>query len=157
MLDPREGFYYPKINLANDGDELQVEPDARSAHQAIAVFDFASLYPMQMISNNICYSTLVLDREYVQQLKAKGYVVDEHEWIDGETNQPRYVGFVQNVKAVLPTLLTDLYAERKKIKKDMVYEQDQIRHNLLDKRQLAVKVSLNRYLLFYLTSFRNER
>jgi DNA polymerase elongation subunit (family B) len=62
-------------------------------------------------------------------------------------HQHRYVGFVQNVKAVLPTLLTDLYAERKKIKKDMVYEQDRIRHNLLDKRQLAVKVSLNRYLL----------
>jgi len=27
----------------------------------------------------------------------------------------------------------------------MLYETDSIRHNLLDKRQLAVKVSLNRY------------
>ena len=142
MLEPSIGFYYPKEHIRGNEDAL--EPDERSAHRAVAVFDFASLYPMQMISNNVCYSTLVTTKTYAAELKAKGYKLDEHEWVDGETSKQRYIGLVQDVPAVLPTLMKDLYLERKKIKKDMLYENDTIRHNLLDKRQLAVKVSLNR-------------
>ena len=148
MLDPIVGFYYPKKAEAVPSkiDLPIIKPDDRTCEGAVVVFDFASLYPMEMISNNVCYSTLVRDKAHAEALKKKGFTVDEHEWIDGETHQSRYIGVVQNVPAILPTLLKDLYVERKKIKKDMEFEEDPIRYNLLDKRQLAVKISLNRYL-----------
>ena len=49
-------------------------------------------------------------------------------------------------KGVLPSLLEDLYSERKKVKKQMVKaasEGNQLLANILDQNQLGIKVSLN--------------
>ena len=145
VLEPSIGFYYPKTS-----DRPETPPDDRTAEGAVAIFDFASLYPMEMISNNVCYSTLIFDKNEVIRLREKGRDIDEHEWVDGETHETRYVAIVQDQKAVLPTLLMELYQERKAIKKQMEFEQDSIRYNLLDKRQKAVKVSLNVKFLFHI-------
>lgn len=44
---------------------------------------------------------------------------------------------------VMPTILAELYKARKATKKEMGRESDEFRKNLLDKRQLSIKVTMN--------------
>ena len=138
VYEPKTGFYYPPPGSKNDGP-----PDDRDAQRCVAVLDFASLYPLTMISRHLCYSTIVEACD-VKRLRAKGMTIDSYRWLDAKLHRHLEVHIAQNIPAVLPTFLSQLYNERKLIKKEMEAEQDPIKEGLLDKRQLAVKVSLNR-------------
>lgn len=159
----------------------------KGLYKDIAILDFKSLYPSIMITYNICHSTFRAnddtrvkdedchiakwsehircehDPEYKNKKKRKGESVycGDHKYRfikqDGEKN-----------KGLLPLLLEELLAERKRVKKQMfVYErkwedlklkmegdglskeekEEMIlaykKASVLDARQLAVKVSAN--------------
>jgi DNA polymerase elongation subunit (family B) len=55
----------------------------------------------------------------------------------------RFVQFENNEKAIMPSILQELLAARKATKRQMKNESDPFMANVLDKRQLAIKVTAN--------------
>ena len=105
-----------------------IEPRRGYYNSPIVILDFASLYPSIMIAHNLCYTTL---------------------W-NGETPPPSYVKttpsgdrFVQREKGLLPEILESLISARKKAKQDLKNETDSVKKEVLDGRQLALKISAN--------------
>ena len=105
----------------------------------ISGLDFASLYPAIMISNNLCYSTIVLNDKY-NNIPGVEYKTVEWTDTDGVDCKATYV---QNKKGILPELLEELWKERKAVKKQMKTEKDPAIYDVLNGVQLAIKVSMN--------------
>lgn len=55
----------------------------------------------------------------------------------------RYAQFPEGEKAIMPSILQELLAARKATKKQMAKESDPFMKNILDKRQLSIKVTAN--------------
>jgi len=55
----------------------------------------------------------------------------------------RYAQFPEGEKAIMPSILQELLAARKATKKQMAKERDPFMKNILDKRQLSIKVTAN--------------
>eukprot|EP00922_Rhytidocystis_sp_ex-Travisia-forbesii_P037853 GHVS01056367.1.p1 GENE.GHVS01056367.1~~GHVS01056367.1.p1 ORF type:complete len:966 (+),score=131.78 GHVS01056367.1:425-2899(+) len=113
VLDPKKGFY----------------------QKPIATLDFASLYPSIIMAHNLCYTTLVQPH-----LKQKLRPEDVTE----TTTSPKYYFVKPHVrKGVLPLILQNLIAARKKAKKQMSIETDPFKKNVYNGRQLALKITAN--------------
>ncbi|KAI9090938.1 DNA polymerase family B-domain-containing protein [Phlyctochytrium arcticum] len=114
-----------------------IEPEKGFYEQPIATLDFTSLYPSIMMAHNLCYSTWLRDTRAAEQhglVKDKDYKVT-----------PDNAMFVKTStrKGILPTILEDLLAARKRAKNDLKKETDPFKRAVLDGRQLALKVSAN--------------
>ena len=183
-----------------------LEPEIGFTNNDIAVLDFASLYPTIIISRNLCYSTFVLDDQFMNcpnvnyeriawndsveyklnhkcdTLMKSGkkknelcgrqayfevdgkYACRVHDPLkkfrdDNEKYQRKQVDYDYTIvqptknedgsisnKGVLPALLEELYAERKKVKKRMAIANDKgdkLLADILDCTQLGIKISLN--------------
>jgi DNA polymerase delta subunit 1 len=96
----------------------------------ITALDFASLYPSIMCAHNLCYSTLVMNARY-----------DNLPGVEYEQYGPHR--FAQNVESLLPTILTDLKAFRKKAKKLMAQAEGTPMEAVYNGQQLAYKISMN--------------
>mmetsp|Transcript_6047 Transcript_6047/g.15029 ORF Transcript_6047/g.15029 Transcript_6047/m.15029 type:complete len:1171 (-) Transcript_6047:183-3695(-) len=99
----------------------------------IATLDFASLYPSIMQAYNLCYSTLVNPSD-VHKLDPSTYKKSEngHVFVHSSTK-----------KGILPTILAELLAARKRAKKDMKNAPNEFERAVQNGRQLALKVSAN--------------
>ncbi len=99
----------------------------------IVTLDFSSLYPSIMIAHNLCYTTLLKPGEE-KNLKEDEYI-----------RTPNGDCFVTEKirKGLLPTILEELLAARKTAKKEMNNATDPFLKNVLNGRQLALKVSCN--------------
>jgi len=99
----------------------------------IATLDFASLYPSIMMAHNLCYTTLVRKAEVGQMGPEE------------VTKSPCGDVFVRPevYKGILPEILTELLAARKRAKADLKKATDPLEKAVLDGRQLALKVSAN--------------
>ena len=107
---------------------------------AVAVLDFASLYPSIMICFNICPSTCTT----VKPPKDERRNYKEIELDDGG----ECVWVHQGVAGVIPIMLQNLLCERKRVKKEMnLIVKDTVEgrtvYDLLDAKQKALKVSAN--------------
>jgi DNA polymerase elongation subunit (family B) len=124
VLEPKKGFY----------------------SRPIAVLDFNSLYPNSEISCNMSHETLVKDLEYDNLEGYKyhevTYIVKDENGIATGTMICRYAQKDEE-KGIIPTILTNLLAERKIAKKMMEKEQDPFKKKLYDGKQLALKVTAN--------------
>jgi len=99
----------------------------------IATLDFASLYPSIMQAYNLCYSTLVNPQD-VNKLNKESYKQSD----SGHT----FV-HVQTKKGILPSILEELLAARKRAKVDMKNASTDFERAVQNGRQLALKVSAN--------------
>ncbi|RYE83270.1 MAG: hypothetical protein EOO65_04230, partial [Methanosarcinales archaeon] len=102
--------------------------------EPIATLDFASLYPSIMMAHNLCYSTLLANDD-ARRMSADAY----------EKTPDEEIYFVRaNVqKGVLPQILEELLAARKRAKNDMAKATDPFVIAVQNGRQLALKISAN--------------
>ena len=127
-----------------------IEPTKGYYDVPIATLDFASLYPSIMMAHNLCYTTL-LDPKSVEPLK----LVKDQDYVITPNNGMFEVCrslpslkqwlldyFVKSNKrkGLLPTVLEDLLAARKRARADLKVETDPFKRAVLDGRQLALKV-----------------
>jgi len=130
------GFLIPTFRRqgpsADDKYEGATVLDAQTGayYGPITALDFASLYPSIMVAHNLCYSTLVMDPKY-----------DNLPGVEYETFGPHK--FAQGVCSLLPTILTDLKAYRKKAKKLMAAAEGTPMEAVYNGQQLAYKISMN--------------
>jgi DNA polymerase delta subunit 1 len=96
----------------------------------ITALDFASLYPSIMRAHNLCFSTLVMQDRY------KNLPGVEYETFGPHT-------FAQGVPSLLPVILNELAAFRKKAKKDMANAIGTPMEAVYNGKQLAYKISMN--------------
>jgi DNA polymerase elongation subunit (family B) len=135
-------------------------------YDMVVSFDFSSLYPSTIIAYNIDYSTLVLDEKIPDE---KCHIFEWEDHFNCECPESKKVKtkkvvickknifrFLKEPMGIIPTLLTNLIDARKKAKKEMerlqstvdelkAEEQEQTKRliTVLDKRQLAYKISAN--------------
>ena len=117
---------------ADEGYQGATVLDAQTGayYGPITALDFASLYPSIMCAHNLCYSTLVMDARY-----------DNLPGVEYEQFGP--YRFAQGVQSLLPTILTDLKAFRKKAKKLMAQNEGTPLEAIYNGQQLAYKISMN--------------
>lgn len=133
------GFMVPTIRygkLQSDPYEGATVLSAQTGayYTPITALDFEGLYPSIMVAHNLCYSTLVMDLRY-ENVPGVTY---ESFTIGGRTYK-----FAQNVPSLLPAILVELKAFRKKAKKDMAEATTPAMKKVYDGKQLAFKVSMN--------------
>lgn len=121
---------------SNDGKfegAVVIEPTKGFYRDPVATLDFASLYPSIMMAHNLCYSTLVPPH------KVSNYKPDEI------TKTPNGDTFVKPhiQKGILPLILEELIAARKRAKLELAKASDPFEKAVLDGRQLALKISAN--------------
>lgn len=110
-----------------------IEPQKGFYTAPIATLDFASLYPSIMMAHNLCYSTLVRQSE-VAKLRPEDYV-----------RTPAGHCFVKPAvkKGLLSVILEELLGSRKAAKREMAEATEPFLKEVLNGRQLALKVSAN--------------
>jgi len=138
----------------------------------VACVDYSSLYPSSIISENLSHDSKVWTKEYdlegnllkewysVEGIECvpEGYeyvdiTYDTFKWLrktpkaakTKELSGYKICRFAQfpDGKAIMPSILEELLVARKATKKQMKNEQDPFMENVLDKRQLAIKVTAN--------------
>lgn len=126
-------FKYGAGGPADDGYEgaTVLEAQTGAYYTPITALDFASLYPSIMCAENLCYSTLVMDPKY-----------DNLPGVTYEQFGPHR--FAQAAApSLLPVILMDLKAFRKKAKKLMAAAEGTPMEAVYNGQQLAYKISMN--------------
>lgn len=114
-----------------------IDPEKGFYNVPITTLDFSSLYPSIMMAHNLCYTTLVDQRE-IENLNLK----NDSDYIVTPYQSARFVK-AEVRKGLLPSILEDLLSARKKAKADLKKETDPFKRAVLDGRQLALKISAN--------------
>ncbi|GAV51761.1 hypothetical protein ZYGR_0AF02320 [Zygosaccharomyces rouxii] len=102
----------------------------------ISTLDFSSLYPSIMMAHNLCYTTLT-NKSTVEKYNLK---LDEDYIV---TPNGDYFVTSKVRRGILPTILDELIGARKRAKKDLKNETEPFKKDVLNGRQLALKVSAN--------------
>ena len=124
---------FRRVNTSDDGKyegATVLEAQTGAYYGPITALDFASLYPSIMCAHNLCYSTLVMNDKY-----------DNLPGVVYEQFGPHR--FAQGVDSLLPIILTDLKAYRKKAKKLMAAAEGTPMEAVYNGQQLAYKISMN--------------
>ena len=132
------GFLIPTIRvdpkmLTDDKYEgaTVLEAQTGAYYTPITALDFASLYPSIMCAHNLCYSTMVLNPTF-DNLPGVQY------------DQFGPYRFAQApAPSLLPAILTELKAFRKKAKRDMAAAEGTPMEAVYNGKQLAYKISMN--------------
>jgi len=112
-----------------------LEAQTGAYYGPITALDFASLYPSIMCAHNLCYSTLVMDPKYDNLPGIEYEQFGTHRFAQTADGKP--------VVSLLPTILTDLKAFRKKAKKLMAAAEGTPMEAIYNGQQLAYKISMN--------------
>ncbi|XP_052020135.1 DNA polymerase delta catalytic subunit isoform X1 [Apodemus sylvaticus] len=134
----RQGLLMPVVKTEGGEDytgATVIEPLKGYYDVPIATLDFSSLYPSIMMAHNLCYTTL-LRPGAAQKLGLK-----PDEFIKTPTGDEFVKSSVR--KGLLPQILENLLSARKRAKAELAKETDPLRRQVLDGRQLALKVSAN--------------
>eukprot|EP00474_Spongospora_subterranea_P000728 CRZ01186.1 hypothetical protein [Spongospora subterranea] len=133
----RHGYVIPnRPRLENDSTyegATVLEPRKGFYSMPIATLDFSSLYPSIMIAHNFCYSTLLSPNQVAS--------LAPHEYVKTPTGDAFVTSEVK--LGLLPGILQDLLSARSRAKKDMGAATDPFLKQVLNGRQLALKISAN--------------
>ncbi|KAI5950341.1 POL3 [Candida jiufengensis] len=135
----QEDIVIPNMKSEGSNEEYEgatvIEPERGYYDVPIATLDFSSLYPSIMMAHNLCYTTL-LSRNSIN-----AFNLSEEDY----TKTPNGDYFVNSNKkqGILPTILNELLTARKKAKNDLKKETDPFKKDVLNGRQLALKISAN--------------
>jgi DNA polymerase delta subunit 1 len=110
-----------------------LEAQTGAYYEPITALDFASLYPSIMCAHNLCYSTYVMDKKYMD-LPGVTYEKYGQHVFAVEKNGER-------IQSLLPVILDRLKVYRKESKKKM--EEFPELYNVYNGKQLAYKISMN--------------
>lgn len=115
-----------------------LEPATGSYFDPVVTLDFQSLYPSIIRAHNFCYSTIVLDKDNLRGDEE----IEDVVW--GDDDEKYHFQYVQNREiSVLPELLSDLFTARVSVRAKMKSITDPFILSVMDKKQLAIKVSMN--------------
>ncbi|KAM3161847.1 DNA polymerase [Lachancea thermotolerans] len=129
-------------NMQSQGSDEQyegatvIEPIRGYYDLPIATLDFNSLYPSIMMAHNLCYTTLA-SKTTVETLKLK----KDEEYIITPNGDYFVTSKVRS--GILPEILYELINARKRAKNDLKAEKDPFKRDVLNGRQLALKISAN--------------
>ncbi|XP_077358619.1 DNA polymerase delta catalytic subunit isoform X1 [Festucalex cinctus] len=112
-----------------------IEPEKGYYSIPIATLDFSSLYPSIMMAHNLCYTTLL------QKGAADKLGLSPADFIKTPTGDQFVKSSVR--KGLLPEILENLLSARKRAKAELKKETDPFKKQVLDGRQLALKISAN--------------
>lgn len=134
-----DGYVIPALKTEVTEEQYEgatvIEPVKGYYDVPIATLDFASLYPSIMMAHNLCYTTLIEPSILPSlHLSSEDYIRTP----SGDLFVKPHIR-----KGILPIILEDLIAARKKAKADLKKEADHSRRAMLDGRQLALKISAN--------------
>ncbi|SCU90495.1 LAMI_0E02322g1_1 [Lachancea mirantina] len=129
-------------NMQSQGSDEQyegatvIEPIRGYYDVPIATLDFNSLYPSIMMAHNLCYTTLCSKGivERLNLVKDEDYII---------TPNGDYFVTSKLRRGILPEILEELISARKRAKKDLKEEKDSFKRDVLNGRQLALKISAN--------------
>ncbi|XP_003465533.2 DNA polymerase delta catalytic subunit isoform X1 [Cavia porcellus] len=134
----RERMLMPVVKTEGGEDytgATVIEPLKGYYDVPIATLDFSSLYPSIMMAHNLCYTTLL------RPGAAQKLGLDADQFIRTPTGDEFVKSSVR--KGLLPQILENLLSARKRAKAELAQETDPLRRQVLDGRQLALKVSAN--------------
>nr|CAI9697724.1 unnamed protein product [Rangifer tarandus platyrhynchus] len=134
----RQGLLMPVVKTEGGEDytgATVIEPLKGYYDVPIATLDFSSLYPSIMMAHNLCYTTLL------RPGAAQKLGLTEDQFIKTPTGDEFVKTSVR--KGLLPQILENLLSARKRAKAELAKETDPLRRQVLDGRQLALKVSAN--------------
>lgn len=114
---------------------IVIEPTPGFYTTPVATLDFSSLYPSILLAHNLCFSTFVRDPKF---MGLQGVTYETHR---PATN--RCHTFVTSTPGVLPSIIRELLAARKRAKREMASAESPELKALYNARQLALKVSCN--------------
>ncbi|GMK56891.1 hypothetical protein CspeluHIS016_0307310 [Cutaneotrichosporon spelunceum] len=134
------GYLIPAMRSEGTDEQYEgatvIEPSKGYYDTPITTLDFASLYPSIMMAHNLCYTTL-LDKPTIDRLK----LVEGEDYVQTPNND--FFATSNRRKGLLPIVLENLLAARKRAKADLKVEKDPFKRAVLDGRQLALKVVAN--------------
>ncbi|ACY41087.1 DNA polymerase catalytic subunit [Wood mouse herpesvirus] len=139
----RENYILPsnQAKCSNSGYQgaTVIDPITGFYNTPVLVVDFASLYPSIIQAHNLCYSTIIPDNklQMFPNLTPTDY--------ETFTLPSGTVHFVKKHRkcSLLSRLLTKWLAKRKEIRAQLAACDDPITKTILDKQQLAIKVTCN--------------
>jgi len=134
----QHGFVMPTTKAQPSDDKFEgatvLDPITGYYEKPIATLDFASLYPSIMMAHNLCYCTLLPPEHHGK--------VSLDEVTVSPLGNCRFVRASRR-RGLLPMILEELLAARKKAKKAMAEATDPLEQSVLNGRQLALKISAN--------------
>ena len=111
-----------------------IDPIRGYYKEPITTLDFASLYPSIMRAHNLCYTTLLSNKNERSKLDTSKFIKTPtgDEFVKPEVRE-----------GLLPLILKNLLEARGKAKKELKIEKCPFKKKVLDGRQLALKISAN--------------
>jgi DNA polymerase elongation subunit (family B) len=140
------GYLFPVLKKPDDKQPsyegaIVFDPEANVEYEALAVKDYASLYPSSIIHKNMSHETIVKFDKYdnIPDVSYFNAQFKDHD----NTIQYRRFAKVGDELGVVPTTLRNLIAERNAVKKIMKSCKDPFKYKILDGKQLALKITAN--------------
>jgi DNA polymerase delta subunit 1 len=136
----RAGVIVPSLAMRGDsqmqeGSYVMMPEVGYYTQDAVAVLDFASLYPSIIIGHNLSYDTIVRKEDTVK--------LDPNDWEAGMGPEECYFVKPHVKKGIVPAILEQLISERKRVKELMQETTDPGMRLIYNSRQQALKTCSN--------------
>jgi len=141
-----EGYVFPVQTASLEKQPsyegaIVFDPEPNVEYDALAVKDYSSLYPSSIMHKNMSHETIVNNDKYDNLPDVEYFNANFTEY-DGSVQYRRFAK-VNGELGIVPKILQSLLGERKAVKRQMKKETDQFKKNILDAKQLALKITAN--------------